>query len=196
VSHLIVTVSTAAAVFASTNIDDLVVLTFLFLASRAAGRPRRWQVVAGQCVGVAVLVASAAVAALGMVIVPTRWAGLLGLVPLGIGLWKLIGAMRRSPDGGSSSSVAAGLTGVTGVAIVNGADNLAVYAPLFHSLDSAGMVVTLAVFVAMIGVWCAAAAWLGAHLAAVDAIRRLGHLLTPIVFIAIGVLLLARSVIQ
>jgi hypothetical protein len=34
------------------------------------------------------------------------------------------------------------------------------------------VLITLSVFAGMIGVWCAAAAWLGAHLAAVAAIRR------------------------
>jgi cadmium resistance protein CadD (predicted permease) len=194
VEHLIVTVSTATVVFASTNIDDLVVLTFLFLASRTAGKPRQWQVVAGQVAGIAVLVASAAVAALGLFIVPTRWVGLLGLVPLAIGLWKLIGAMRRAPDRGTS--VAAGLTGVISVAIVNGGDNVAVYAPLFRGLQTGEVLVTMAVFAGMIGVWLAAAAWLGYHLGAIAAIRRFSHWLTPVVFIAIGAIILVRSVIQ
>lgn len=193
--HLIFTVPTAAVVFASTNIDDLVVLTFLFLASRAAGKPRPWQVVAGQCAGIAVLVASAAVAALGLVLVPARWVGVLGLVPLAIGLWKLIGAMRRAPGSGSPS-VAAGITGVIGLAIINGGDNIALYAPLFRSLEMGEVLVTLAVFAGMVGVWCAAAAWLGSHLAAVAAIRRFSPRLTPVVFIAIGAVILARSVIQ
>jgi cadmium resistance protein CadD (predicted permease) len=196
VDHLIVTVPTAAAVFASTNIDDLVVLAFFFLASRAAGKPRPWQVVAGQAVAIAVLVASAAVAALGLFIVPTRWVGLLGMVPLALGLWKLIGAMRKAPDSTTPSSAAAGLTGVVGVAIINGGDNIAVYTPLFRSLETAEVLVTLAVFSGMVGVWCAAAAWLGHHLAAVTAIRRFSYRVTPVVFITIGAVILVRSAIQ
>jgi cadmium resistance protein CadD (predicted permease) len=196
VNHLVVTVPTAVVVFASTNIDDLVVLTFFFLAARAAGKPRPWQVIAGQTAAIAVLVASAAVAALGLLIVPTRWVGLLGLIPLALGLWKLIGAMRRAPDSSTPSSVAAGLTGVIGVAVINGGDNIAVYAPLFRSLGPAEVLVTLAVFAGMIGIWCAAAAWLGYHLAAVAAIRRLSYRLTPVVFISIGAIILVRSAIQ
>jgi cadmium resistance protein CadD (predicted permease) len=194
--HLIVTIPTAAVVFASTNVDDLIVLTFLFLAARAAGRPRPWQVVAGQCAGIAVLVASAAVAALGLFVVPTRLVGLLGLVPLGVGLWKLVGAVRRAPDARPQSTVAAGLLGVVGVAVINGADNVAVYTPLFRSLDVNEALVTLAVFAGMIGVWCAAAAWLGSHLGAVGAIRRFGQHLAPVVFIAIGAVILVRAAVQ
>ncbi|GAT67761.1 cadmium transporter [Planomonospora sphaerica] len=53
---LLGTIGTAAAVFAGTNIDDVIVLTVLFLSSRAGGRPRPWQIVAGQYVGIAVLI--------------------------------------------------------------------------------------------------------------------------------------------
>lgn len=193
--HLLVTLPAAVVVFASTNVDDLLVLTMLFLASRAAGTPRPWQVVAGQCAGIAVLVASSAVAAVGLLVVPTRWVGLLGLVPLGFGLWRLAGAMRRAPAGDAPSSVAAGLTGVAGVAIINGADNVAIYTPMFRTLETGDVLVTLAVFAGMVGVWCAAAAWLGSHLGAIAAVRRFGRWLVPVVFIAIGAIILARSAI-
>ena len=107
--HLLTTIVTAVVVFAATNLDDLVVLSFLFLVSRAGGRRLRpWQVLAGQAVGIAVLIASAAVAAVGLVIAPTRWIGLLGLFPLGLGLWRLIGAIRHNvPDNGPPASLAA-----------------------------------------------------------------------------------------
>src|ERR1700730_12083225 len=100
--HLLVTLSVAVGAFASTNVDDLVVLTMLFLASRTAGVPRPWQVVVGQCAGIAVLVAAAGLAALGLLIVPTRWVGLLGLAPLGLGLWTLVAALRGAPRGGAA----------------------------------------------------------------------------------------------
>lgn len=194
-SHLAVVVPTAVVVFASTNVDDLVVLTMLFLASRAAGKPRPWQVVVGQGAGIAVLVASSAVAALGLLIVPARWVGLLGLVPLALGLWKLVGAIREAPDSDTPSSLAAGLTGVAGVAVINGADNVSIYTPLFRSLELSEVLVTLAVFAGMIGVWCAVAAWLGSHLGAIAGIRRYSHRLVPVVFIAIGAIVLAQAAV-
>jgi cadmium resistance protein CadD (predicted permease) len=45
------TVGAAVVLFAGTNVDDLVVLTVLFLAGRATGRPRPWQIWAGQYAG-------------------------------------------------------------------------------------------------------------------------------------------------
>ena len=76
----------AGGVFAGTNVDDLIVLTVLFLSGAATGTPRRWQIWVGQYLGIAVLVAVSAVAAAGLSIVPDRWIGLLGLIPFGLGL--------------------------------------------------------------------------------------------------------------
>ncbi|RQX35227.1 cadmium transporter, partial [Micromonospora chalcea] len=71
----------AAGVFAATNLDDIVVLTVLFVALRHTGRPRPWQIVAGQYAGIGALVAVAVVAAAGLLVVPDPWPGLLGLLP-------------------------------------------------------------------------------------------------------------------
>ena len=43
---MLATIAAAAAMFAATNIDDIVVLTALFLAS-SKGQPRAWHIVGG-----------------------------------------------------------------------------------------------------------------------------------------------------
>ncbi|MBG0827085.1 cadmium resistance transporter [Planomonospora sp. ID67723] len=185
-------IGTAAAVFAGTNVDDLIVLTVLFLSARAAGRPRPWQIVAGQYAGIAVLVAVSAVAALGLTIVPDEWTGLLGLVPLGLGLWSLGGAVR-SPGGDEAPVAATGLLTVAGVTVANGADNISVYTPVFRTAGLTASLVTVAVFAVLVGAWCAAGAWLGSHRAVVAAVERSGHWLVPVVFIVIGAVIVVES---
>lgn len=65
-------------------------LTVLFLSARVIGKPRPWQIWAGQHVGIGVLVVVSAIAALGLTIVPDQWVELFGLV--------------RSPSGSRASS--------------------------------------------------------------------------------------------
>jgi len=178
-------------VFAGTNVDDLVVLTALFLAARTHGTPRPWQIVAGQYLGFLTLVAVSAGAAAGLVIVPDRWVGLLGLIPLVLGvrgLWR-----ARTHDGDNAAPLASGLLGVASVTIANGADNISIYTPLFRTLGVGATLLTTAVFVALLALWCAAGAWLGSHKRVIDTLRKVGHLLVPIVFIAIGAWILIDS---
>lgn len=49
---LLGTIGAAVGVFAGTNVDDIIVLTVLFLSARAAGKPRPRQIWMGTRTGV------------------------------------------------------------------------------------------------------------------------------------------------
>ena len=184
----------AAAVFAGTDVDDLLVLTVLFLASRTGGRPRPWQIWAGQYLGIGVLVAVSAAAAAGLAAVPDRWVGLIGLLPLGIGVAGLVAAVRsRGDDEPPAPVVANGVLPVAGVTIANGADNLSVYTPMFRALGPAATLVTVAVFAIGTAVWCLAGAWLGSHPRVIAVLGRFGHWIVPVVFVVLGLAILSTS---
>lgn len=185
------TVLTAAGVFAGTNVDDIVVLTVLFLSARATGAPRPWQIWAGQYLGIAVLVAVSAVAALGLAVVPDRWVGLLGLIPFALGLKGLAGTLRaRGDDEPVTPVVATGALPVAGVTIANGADNLSVYTPVFRTMGPADGLVVAAVFAAGVAAWCLAGSWLGSHKGVIRVVQRFGHWIVPGVFMVIGATIL------
>ena len=127
---------TAAVLFAGTNVDDIVVLTVLNISSRAAGRPQPWHIWAGQYAGFTVLVAVSLAAAAGLAVVPEHWLWVLGLLPLGLGLGKLVTVVRAHLSGRfASPAVVTGLTGVTAVSsggasnFEAGAETVAVVGP-------------------------------------------------------------------
>ncbi|MBM7489766.1 cadmium resistance protein CadD (predicted permease) [Micromonospora luteifusca] len=182
------TAAAAAVVFAATDIDDIVILTLFFVAARTTGRPRPWQIVAGQYLGIGALALASAVVAAGLLVVPDPWTGLLGLLPIALG----VRALRRSDDE-DSPTVVTGMLGVAGVTIANGADNVAVYVPVFRALGVAESAAFLLAFVLLIALWCAAAAWLGGHRRVVRLVERAGHWLVPMIFIAIGMVILVSS---
>ncbi|MFI7576439.1 cadmium resistance transporter [Micromonospora sp. NPDC049497] len=185
---LLGTAAGAALVFAATDIDDIVVLTLFFVAARNTGRPRTWEIVAGQYLGIAALVLASAVVAAGLLVVPDPWTGLLGLLPIALG----VRALRHSDDD-EAPAVVTGALGVAGVTIANGADNVAVYVPVFRALGPADSAVFVLVFVVLVALWCAAGAWLGRHPRVTRAVERAGHWLVPAIFIAIGVVILVSS---
>ncbi|GIJ27687.1 cadmium transporter [Micromonospora qiuiae] len=185
---LIGTAAAAAVVFAATDIDDIVILTLFFITARTAGRPRAWQIVAGQYLGIGALVLLSAVVAAGLLVVPDEWTGLLGLLPIALGVRALL-----HRDDEEAPPVVAGTLGVAGVTVANGADNVAVYVPVFRTLDPAYTAVFVLAFVVLIAVWCAAGAWLGGRPAVTRLVERAGRWLVPAVFVAIGVVILATS---
>jgi cadmium resistance protein CadD (predicted permease) len=185
--EILALVLSAAALFAATNVDDIVVLTALSISSRAAGRPRPWHIWVGQYAGITVLVAVSLAAAAGLAQVPEHWLWLLGLLPLGLGLSKLVTAVRAHRSGRyASPAVVTGLTGVIGVTIANGGDNVSAYIPVFRTSSATAITVIVAVFMAGVAVYCLASSRLAAHRVVTDAVQRWGQWAVPVVFILIG----------
>jgi cadmium resistance protein CadD (predicted permease) len=180
-------VLTAAVLFAGTNVDDIIVLTVLRISSRAAGRPRPWHIWAGQYAGFTVLVAVSLAAAAGLALVPEHWLWVLGLLPLGLGLGKLVTVVRAHRSGRCASpAVVTGLAGVTGLTIANGGDNVSAYIPVFRTSSAAAITVIVAVFMAGVAVYCLASSRFAAHRAVTDAVQRWGQWAVPVMFILIG----------
>ena len=200
-SSLPASAATAVALFAVTNVDDLVVLALLSAASRATGRPRRWEIWAGQYLGFAVLVGLSLAAGRGLSLAPTRWLWLLALIPLAVGVVTLVAAIRSARRGGQSTpalptvarlsnmrglSWMAGVAGVATLTVVDGSDNLAAYTPVFATADATRIAVTLAVFAVGVAVWCAAGALLTRHHRITDTLARYGRWILPAAFILIA----------
>jgi cadmium resistance protein CadD (predicted permease) len=193
-SPVIPIAATAAGLFAGTNIDDMIVLGVLNVSSRADGRPKRWQIWAGQYAGTGALTFISLIAALGLTLVPEGWIWLLGWIPITLGLRKLALAIRAHNSGERiSPAVATGLTGVMGVTIANGGDNLAAYTPVFRTISAGATALTIAVFAVLVAVWCLAGAWLVSHQRVTQVIQRWGHWIVPTVFILIGLYVFQKA---
>ena len=188
--HALAIIATAAGVFIGSNIDDLIVLIVLFLAARRGKLPAS-RIVAGQYLGYGILVAGSIVIALGLAAVPQHWVGLVGFVPLGLGIWGLIGAARHGPE--HQPVLARRLWAIAALSIANGSDDLSVYAPLLRTNTVADDVLIVAVLLIMVAIWCAIAWWLGSRRRVIAMLKHFGHWLVPLVFIAIGAVVIINS---
>ena len=188
--HALAIVATAAGVFIGSNIDDLIVLIVLFLAARRGKLPGS-RIVAGQYLGYGLLVAGSIVIALGLAAVPQRWVGVVGFVPLGLGLWGLLGAIRHGPE--HQPVLARRLWAIAALSIANGSDDLSVYAPLLRTNSVGDDVLIVLVFLVMVALWCVLAWWLGTRRRVIRTLKQFGHWLVPLVFIAIGIVVIVDS---
>ena len=202
----------AAAAFVGTNVDNTVV-AMAIVAGAPLERARR--IAVGQVIGFVVLVAVAAAAAAVLFEFSTAVVGLLGLVPLAIGVRGLVGLIRRHPDGVSKGDVAAGpgtqqrararrrrpedravgrsLTAAALVTIAAGGDNLAVYIPLFRVGGATNVGAIVAVFIVgeALVTWVILAG--GRHPKARGAMLRMGHVAVPILLCCVGILVLVQA---
>jgi cadmium resistance protein CadD (predicted permease) len=188
---LLSTLGIAIVAFASTDIDDLVVVSAFF----ADATLRRRAIVIGQFLGVGTLVAVSAIAAGLALAIPPGWTALLGFAPLGIGLVKLWSLWRGTEDEADSEGSAeehrleakihSQVLAVAAVTIANGGDNLGVYIPMFAS-DVGAVPLYAAVFGVMTALWCLLGYLLVANRIGAAVLGRWGHRLLPFVLIGIG----------
>lgn len=200
-------ITTGIAAFAATNIDDIVVLMLFFAQVNATFR--RWHIVAGQYLGFTAIIFASLPGFFGGLIVPRTWIGLLGLVPIVIGISYLLKKttnsvqevaehFARSPSNSSVFSKIAGILSpqiysVAAVTIANGGDNIGIYVPLFASSDIASLLVILSVFFMLVGVWCYVGYQLTRYRIVAKVITRYSDALIPFVFIGLGIFILIES---
>jgi cadmium resistance protein CadD (predicted permease) len=173
-------------VFASTNIDDLFLLVGYF-SDRTF--PHR-HVIAGQVLGMAVIVATSLMTAAAALMISPAHVGVLGAAPIAVGLAKLL-RLRKSED--RKPPAGAGILQVAAITIVNGGDNVAAYTPIFASQRPLQMAATVAIFAVLTLVWCLAALWLVRRTALGRPLWRYGHILLPFILIGLGCVILYRS---
>src|SRR3954447_24154555 len=194
-------VAQATALFAVTNIDDLVLLAVLF--GQATSRTRALRVVAGWYVGyLPVLAAAVVIGALGARLLPENVLPLLGLLPLVLGLraawtaWlERAGRNVASPsdDEVRWSVSGPGVGTAAAVSLSNGGDNIAVYAPVFAVSRPVVQLVYLVVFLGLVGVWCAASRLVSTRSVVRRAMARWGRVLLPVVLIGLGLSILLEG---
>lgn len=194
--------------FVATNIDDIVILMLFFAQVNAALRPRH--IVIGQYLGFTLLIGLSLPGYFGRFLVPEEWIGLLGLVPIAIGLHHLVkrddepqvkavsNPVQPSPRqislfGLLTSLLTPQVLQVAAVTIANGGDNVGIYVPLFANSNLVGLGTILLVFFLLVGVWCAIAYYLTRHPAIAHILTRYGEQIVPFVLIGLGVFILIES---
>jgi cadmium resistance transport/sequestration family protein len=200
-NELLTAISTGMAAFTATNLDDILILLLFFSQVNAVFRRRH--IVFGQYLGFTALVLASLPGFFGRLIFPPDWIGMLGLLPIAIGLSRLLNPetddseaeaeLEQSEKSFFSSFLSPQTYSVAAVTVANGGDNIGIYVPLFASNTLESLAVILAVFFAMVGVWCYAAYRLIQMRAIADTLTRYGNQLVPFVLIGLGIAILVKS---
>jgi cadmium resistance protein CadD (predicted permease) len=190
-------IAIGVAAFAATNIDDIFVLLMFFSFSSVTFPVK--QVVLGQYIGIGLLVAISALGSFISLAVPMYIIALLGIVPIVIGVKKLI-MFRKKNESNSKQAVQNKkknnlvFAAIAAMTFSNGGDNIGVYTPLFAKYNSVSQITALVtIFIAMTAVWCIAAYYLVNHPLIASKIRRIGHIILPFVLIGLGIYILTEA---
>lgn len=144
----------AVPVFAITNMDDFIALHFLF-----ASNYRVSNIVLGQLMGIITLTTLSIIFAFishkagSSFSLSKEWTGLLGFMPIGVGVWSFF---RKSEDEVSLEQKSGWrqIFAVAYLTMSGGGDNISVYTLFFLPLSWWQIMEVTVIFVVMTGVWC------------------------------------------
>ncbi|MEM3160143.1 MAG: cadmium resistance transporter [Nitrososphaera sp.] len=188
------TIGVGVGAFVATNIDDMAVLVVFFAQALLPAR----QVTFGQYIGFSVLVAVSVAGSLISLVVPLWVVGLMGLLPIGIGIKKLLDREDEEEEIEEAKERLERrkrwrfLT-VAAITIANGGDNIGIYVPIFATTTLGETASIIVVFMVMVALWCGFAYYLVNHSFLAERIRRIGGRLLPFVLIGLGIYILAEA---
>lgn len=195
--------------FVATNIDDIVILMVFFAQVNDRLRPQH--IVAGQYLGFVLLLLACVPGFLGGLFLPKPWIGLLGFLPIVIGIkhaweWQqedpgvqtISEAAMPSLDseiaiGGLAALLHPKIYHVAAVMFANGGDNVGIYIPLFASSSLPSLIVIVVVFLSLVAVWCGIAYYLASHPTIAPFLSRYAHRIVPLILIGLGLYILIEN---
>ncbi|MDF5740186.1 MULTISPECIES: cadmium resistance transporter [unclassified Nostoc] len=206
ISTFIIGISAAFA----TTFDDNLYLTAFFGKVNRSFRPKH--IVLGEFLGFTALVFASLPGFFGGMIIPTTWIGLLGLLPVAIGISNL---MSREEEEETVQGVSVDLTSptksgrqkksllatirdpqtyrVSAVTIANGGNNIGIYVPLFATSNLPSLGVILCVCYCTVGAWCLLSYNLTRNPLMTPVLTRYGRKIFPFVLIYLGLSILIKS---
>lgn len=185
------------AAFVASNIDDTFILIFLFSSLNFQTR----HIFVGQFMGIGVLIMISALGSLIALVLPPIITGLMGLIPIAIGIKRLVEHQERDRTTGKRKtfqnnkrpSFIPFLT-VSAITISNGGDDIGVFTPLFARYNTVHEVIILVIiFMAMTVVWCIITYFFVNHPLIATRIQHFGNIITPFVLIGLGLYILADA---
>ena len=185
---------TSIIAFTSTNLDDIFILTLFYGTKRFKER----EIVAGQFLGIATLIAISLIGSLVGLLIDQSYIGLLGLIPIyigGKGIWGLLKNKENNDKGDDvykDERKNKSLT-VAGVTIANGGDNIGIYVPLFATLTWTNKLTMTTIFLAMTFLWCLIAKYFAKHPYVAKTVEKYGHIITPLVLVLLGFYILFKN---
>ena len=141
---------TSIIAFISTNIDDILILTFIFTANKNA---KTYKIIFGKYLGMAILTAVSILSAMGLKLIDTKYLFLLGFMPIILGVKEIISNFKSS-ESDDKPNIEGSVLSTAFLTIASGADNIGIYIPLFTGFNFTETLIGVIVFAVMTFLWC------------------------------------------
>ena len=170
----------------------------MVIFSQNDSRKRMKGIVAGQYLGMGIIVTFSIFAAYVINLIPQAWViGLLGLIPLFLGIRVALKREVREDEDVFEKMEARGANQlfwtVALITIASGGDNLGIYIPYFTSLTWPETMVTLIIFVVSIAILCYISYRLSKITLISEIIEKYQRMIVSLVFVGLGIYIMVEN---
>lgn len=200
----------AVLAFIATNLDNVILLQ-LFL-SQADNNIQRRHVLVGQYISFIVIILVSLPGYFGSLVIKPAWIGLLGILPIIIGVKQFWGDYYSSNPSLETAKIKIAPTSkrqfllaffrsiispdtykIAAIILANSVDSFGVYLPLFASTNLASLLAIIAVLLVLTGVLCWLALLLNSHPKFAKISNDYGVHLVPFLLIGLGIWILVEN---
>ena len=186
-------------------------MILLLLFSQIDSNFRKRHIFIGQYLGFFAIIMLSLPGFFGGLFIQREWLGLLGIIPIAIGMKQLINQQIETTESTEVQTVNPDFPRllhpnpvfsfflsilhpntyqVAAITIANSGDNISVYIPLFAGQDFVSLGIIIAVFLAMVGVGCGIAYLLTSQVTIGYILSRYGRAMIPFILMALGLFIM------
>jgi cadmium resistance protein CadD (predicted permease) len=182
-------IALVAGSYAATNMDNLTILVSWMLA----GKMSFAGIASGYAMATIAVLVSSTILGLSSNAIPVELIGYLGVFPIGLGIYSLIGQIRGGSRQADANTGNAAALGVAATLTGNSADSIIIFSPILA--DSKGIVdlYIVSAFVVVAAAWFWMAKVASQHVAKLDAVTNVAGWIAPLIMIYVGIYILMNT---
>ncbi len=182
-------IALVAGSYAATNMDNLTILVSWMLAGKISFAG----IASGYAMATIAVLVSSTILGLSSNVIPVELIGYLGVFPIGLGIYSLIGQIRGGSRQADANTGNAAALGVAATLTGNSADPIIIFSPMLA--DSKGIVdlYIVSAFVVVAAAWFWMAKVASQRVAKLDAVTNVAGWIAPLIMIYVGIYILMNT---
>jgi len=182
-------IALVAGSYAATNMDNLTILVSWMLARKISFAG----IASGYAMATTAVLVSSTILGLSSNVIPVELIGYLGVFPIGLGIYSLIGQIRGGSRQADANTGNAAALGVAATLTGNSADSIIIFSPMLA--DSKGIVdlYIVSAFVVVAAAWFWMAKVASQRVAKLDAVTNVAGWIAPLIMIYVGIYILMNT---
>jgi len=182
-------IALVAGSYAATNLDNLTLLVSWMLA----GKTSNAGLAGGYALANASVLVIAIILGLSSNVIPVELIGYLGVIPIGLGIYSLVGQIRSHARTVDAHTRSGATLGIAATLTANSVDSIIIFSPMLADSKASVDPFIGIVFVAVAAAWFWIAKLASHHAARLDAVTNAAGWIAPLMMIYVGVYILMNT---